>query len=292
MKKLLILGATGMAGHMLYNHFKSNRKYEVYNTCFREKADESSIILNIRDEKAVKEIIKRVNPDYVINCVGILIKGSKQSVENCVYVNSYFPHFVSRIIKENNSDAKFIHISTDCVFSGSKGMYKDTDIKDALDTYGMSKNLGEVINETDLTVRTSIIGPELKKDGEGLFHWLCIQPRKSHINGYTKTIWGGVTTLELAKAVDALLENNITGLYQLSNSTPINKYDLLALINTTFDLGITIEKVDGPDVNKSILNTQLDNFMYTVPGYDEMINELFTYMTKNNSLYEQYLRKK
>ena len=118
-----------------------------------------------------------IKPDYVINCVGVLIKGSKESIENAIYINAYFPHMLERIL--HNTTGKLIHISTDCVFSGEKGQYADNDPKDALDTYGMTKNLGEVVNTKDITLRTSIIGPELKNNGEGLFHWIYSQKRRT-----------------------------------------------------------------------------------------------------------------
>ena len=128
--------------------------------------------------------------------------------------------------------AKLIHISTDCVFSGRQGMYADNDFRDADDIYGRSKALGEIFSDKDLTIRTSIIGPELKRYGEGLFHWFMSQ--RERVNGYTKVFWSGVTTLELAKAIEYSLDNDVTGLFQLSNGVRISKYDLLVLFNEIF----------------------------------------------------------
>jgi dTDP-4-dehydrorhamnose reductase len=166
MKKILILGASGMAGHMIYYYFLSLQKYEIYTTCFRDKISEDSILLNVYDTDSIKTILQEIKPDYVVNCVGILIRGSKESPENAIYVNAYYPHLLARLVHELTSAGKLFHISTDCVFSGNKGNYQDTDTKDALDLYGMTKNLGEIIDERDLTIRTSIIGPELKEKGD------------------------------------------------------------------------------------------------------------------------------
>jgi dTDP-4-dehydrorhamnose reductase len=288
MKKVLILGASGMAGHIVYYYFLTLGKFRLYTVCFRNKIKEDSIVLDVYNTEELKTVLNKINPDYVINCVGILIKGSKTSPENAVYINAYFPHLLSRIINENNPSAKLIHISTDCVFSGSKGCYEDFDTKDALDIYGMTKNLGEIDDKHNLTIRTSIIGPELKKNGEGLFHWVFQQRQKEYLNGYDKSIWGGVTTLEFAKAIEKLIEYNVTGLYQLTNGERISKYELIMFIVQQFELRIAVHKIDGEAIDKSILPSLRKNFQYFVPSYQTMIKELYEFMCINQDLYKQY----
>ena len=172
MKKILILGASGMAGHMIYYYFSSLKKYHIFTVCHTMPLNENSFMLDIYNTEKLTKILIDTKPDIIINCIGVLIKGAQKSIENTVYINAYYPHLLVHIIEKDLKDVKLIHISTDCVFSGKKGNYTVDDIKDALDVYGMTKNLGEIINKRDLTIRTSIIGPELKKDGEGLFHWL------------------------------------------------------------------------------------------------------------------------
>lgn len=287
MKKILIIGATGMAGHMIYKHLQEKNEFDLSTACYRNKIDEKSYILDVREEKEVSGLIRYIKPDYVINCVGVLIKGSKDSIENAIYINAYFPHMLERLLI--NTKAKLIHISTDCVFSGEKGQYADNDPKDALDTYGMTKNLGEVVNSKDITLRTSIIGPEIKNNGEGLFHWIYSQKQKDSIQGYEKSIWSGITTHELAKAIYSLLNTDISGLIQLSNNEPITKHDLLCIINDTFNLGIQINKVDGPIIDKSIISSKLPDFRYVVPTYANMMHELKMFMIRNKELYTQYL---
>jgi dTDP-4-dehydrorhamnose reductase len=232
-----------------------------------------------------------VQPDYVVNCIGVLIKGSQSNVANAIYINAYFPHLLAKLIDENTDKGRLIHISTDCVFSGSKGMYKDSDIKDALDTYGMTKNLGELINDNSLTVRTSIIGPELKANGEGLFHWIFSKRDNDSINGYTKSIWGGVTTLELAKFIDTAISKNITGLYQLSNSIGISKYKLLRLIVDAYSLPLRVDETPGIVCDKSIIQSYKKDFKYNVPDYPAMISELYDFMIENKAVYNQYWSK-
>ncbi|WP_373398913.1 sugar nucleotide-binding protein [Algoriphagus halophilus] len=124
-------------------------------------------------------------------------KGFSRKSKNSIFINSYFPHWL--VSEADKYGGQVIHISTDCVFSGKKGGYIEADFRDADDIYGRGKALGELIGGRHLTLRTSIIGPELKSNGEGLFHWFMNQ--KGETNGYTKAIWGGVTTFELAKVI-------------------------------------------------------------------------------------------
>ena len=285
MKKVLILGAGGMAGHMVYYYFDSLQKYRLYTVCHKTPLTEHSFILDVCDANKLATILIDIQPDIIINCIGILIKGSEKSIKNAIYINAYYPHLLSDIISKNLQSSKLIHISTDCVFSGEKGNYTFDDKKDALDVYGMTKNLGEVINEKDLTIRTSIIGPELKKNGEGLFHWLFSNRAAKELNGYTKSVWSGITTLELAKAIDFAINTDLIGLQQLSNNTQITKYELLKLIASQFNLPVEIKPVDGIISDKSIISSISG---YNVPSYFEMLNDLHNFMSKNKKLYTQY----
>lgn len=288
-KKLLILGATGMAGHVAYTYLNETNKYDIATICHSGKIEPNSYELDIYDTNRLKEIIEKEKPDAIINCIGILIKGSRNNPANAIYVNAYFPHKLSEILHSVLPDSKVIHISTDCVFSGEEGNYKDSDVKNALDTYGMTKNLGELINENDLTIRTSIIGPELKKNGEGLMHWVFNQREAGELNGYQKSIWGGVTTLELAKIIDAALDKGITGLYQVSNNEGITKYDLVSLIVKEFNLSIKVNPVEGVICDKSIWNSERKDISYKVSSYEKMISEIHEFMIFHKSLYKQYL---
>lgn len=277
-----------MAGHIVYQYFSEKKEYEMFNVTFRNKYTEDSRIIDVRDEQSVKSVIQSIRPDIVINCIGILIKGTKSSLENAIFVNSYFPHMLSRLLHQVVPDARLIHISTDCVFSGKKGGYVDSDEKDALDFYGMSKNLGEIVNDKDLTIRTSIIGPEIKKSGEGLFHWIFEQKPAGSLNGYTKSIWGGVTTLELARVIDFCIQNCVTGLYQASNNQPISKYDLIKTIVEEFGLPISISSIEGVVCDKSIVNTVLGTMNYDVPSYEAMIRDVHRFMIDHKEMYTQY----
>lgn len=283
MKKVLLFGATGMAGHVVYYYLRSTGKYDITNVVYRTPLTEDSIIVDVTDRDSVHEVVHKVKPEIIINCIGILIKGSKEHPDNAILINAYFPHLLKRLSDE--IDAKLIHISTDCVFSGKKGNYGEDDFRDADDIYGRSKALGEIINDKDLTIRTSIIGPELKKNGEGLFHWFMHQ--HGQINGFKTAIWGGVTTLELAKALDVAIQQEKNGLIQLSNGVGISKYDLLILIKEIWNKqDVEILPCNVNEVNKSI--TKSSQFDYNVPSYRYMLEEQFVWMKEHSNLYTFY----
>lgn len=283
-KKVLVLGSTGLIGHQVYNYLKSKSDYELSNVSYRKKLQDDTILLDVRNEKKLVDTIKKIKPQYIINCIGVLINGANANPENAIFINAYMPHRLARLADEIG--AKLIHISTDCVFSGNKNEpYIETDEKDGKDTYAKTKGLGEIINDKHLTLRTSVVGPELKSDGEELFHWFMTQ--SGSINGFKKAIWSGVTTLELAKAVHWAIENEITGLYHVTNNKSINKNDLLNLFKKYTKKDIEIVAIDGKAVDKSFIDTR-QGMNYSIPDYDEMIEKLVNLINTNRELYAQY----
>ena len=284
LKRVLILGSTGLIGHQIYNYLKNDGNYELHNIAFREKIEKDTIILDARDENNLIEQIKILKPEYIINCIGILISASNKDPQSAIFLNAYMPHRLEALSDKIN--AKLTHISTDCVFSGSKKEpYIENDYKDGKDTYAKTKGLGEIISDKHLTLRTSVVGPELKTDGEELFHWFMNQ--EDEISGFTKSIWSGVTTIELAKAVKWSIENNITGLYHVTNNSSITKYELLKLFKKYTKKKIEIKKVDGKDIDKSFIDTRL-LLDYEIPTYEKMISDMVDLINDNRSLYFQY----
>lgn len=281
-KKILLFGATGMAGHIAYYYLSSLNRYEVIDIVYRTPLTEHSIIVNVTDKNDVAKLVREQKPDIILNCVGVLIKGSKEHPDNAIYINAYFPHHLKTLADEVG--AKLIHISTDCVFSGKKGNYTEKDFRDADDVYGRSKAMGEVINDKDLTLRTSIIGPELKNNGEGLFHWFMNQ--ENEVNGFQTAIWGGITTLELAKIIDIVIQENKCGLIQLSNGIGISKYDLLQLFKKIWNKKIEILPYNGNGIDKSIACSEV--FDYEIPSYEQMLIDQFQWMNDHRDLYKQY----
>jgi len=276
MRSILILGSTGMAGHMIFNHLDRLRKYKLYNISYRSKLNNSTIICDVTNQAELESILFKLRADVVINCIGVLLKGSKEDAKNAIYINSYLPQLLS--VKVNEYGGKLIHLSTDCVFSGKKGGYLETDFRDADDLYGRSKALGEIINKTDLTIRTSIIGPELKKNGEGLFNWIMRQ--NGQISGFTRVYWSGITTCELSKFIEFAILNDLTGLVHATNNQKINKYDLIKLIIDIYSLKkISLIPNSEKVADKSLINSRSD-FNYLFPTYKQMIEQLLNVQNK------------
>ncbi|UYI78239.1 MAG: SDR family oxidoreductase [Fusobacterium varium] len=284
-KKVLIIGSKGMAGHMI-KEYLIQKEYDVYGT-FREKEEKNlemnEFYLDAFDKGKLEEILKKVKPDFVINCIGILNQFAENNPDIAIYVNGYFPHYLDRLSEKYGY--KLIHITTDCVFSGKKGNYTEDDFRDADSYYGRSKAIGEVNNNKTLTFRTSIIGPDINKDGIGLFNWFMKQEGK--IKGYSNVFWSGVTTLELAKAIEASFNQNISGIVHLVNNKKISKYDLLKLFSKYMNKDIEIEKYEDYFSDKSLIRTKED-FNYKVPEYEKMIEELSEWIKNKNYSYEYY----
>jgi len=282
MKKIIILGATGLIGHQVYFQLKANKDFSVFSFAHQKKISQATMLLDARDEHLLEKVVVGINPDVIVNCMGVLIAEANRTPENAIFLNAYIPQRLKTIA--NTLGAKLVHISTDCVFSGKKGSYTEDDIRDAEDTYGRAKAMGEVTESPHITLRTSVVGPEIKK-GEELFHWFMLQEGK--IKGFTKSFWSGVTTLELAKAVEWAIDKDIQGLYHITNGVPINKYELLMLFKKHTKKQIEIESVEGKVTNKSFLDTRKD-VNYAVPSYEEMIREMVDGIKSQGSLYHQY----
>lgn len=270
-KRVLVLGASGMLGHIVYDVFKSDKDLDVYAVSRKEKISDDTILLDVTDKDKLWNTLAEIRPHFVVNCVGVLIKGSNSNPENAIYINALLPHQLASMGREMGF--RLIHISTDCVFNGEKGNYIETDNPDAKDIYGKSKALGEIINEIDLTIRTSIIGPELKQNGEGLLHWFLTQ--KGTVKGYKNAFWSGVTTLELAQIIYELYDKTVTGIKQIAPDTKISKYDLLYKLNGIFKKQLDILPDEKIKVDKSLLKSSVN---VLVKDYDDQITELRNYM--------------
>lgn len=282
--KVLILGSAGLIGHQVYNYLQDCGNYEMYNISNRNKIQDDTILLDARNEQNFIEKIINIRPQYIINCIGILIRSSDYNPEDAIFLNSYLPHRLFRLAEKIN--AKLIHISTDCVFSGDKkGPYVEVDEKDGRGMYAKTKGLGEIVHDKHLTLRTSVIGPELKRDGEQLFQWFMDQ--SDSIDGFTNAIWSGVTTTELAKAVKWSIDYKISGLYQVTNNLSISKYDLLKLFQKYTKKEINIEPQREKYVDKSFIDTRL-LINYKIPSYDQMISDMVNLIVDNRALYSHY----
>lgn len=281
MKKILVIGIKGMAGHVIYRYLQNNKNFTVFGVARNIEPSKTIFNLDVSDTVELNKIVNDHQFDYIINCIGILNQDAESNPSKAIWFNSYFPHFLEEITK--GSESKVIHISTDCVFNGKQGNYSEAGIKNGEGFYAQSKALGEIDNSKDLTIRTSIIGPELNTKGIGLFNWFMRQA--GEINGYTTAVWSGVTTLELAKAIDYTILHPLSGLVHLTNGEPVNKFDLLHLFKEVWDKkDIKIKAFEGKVVDKSLKKSE--RFNYQVPSYKEMLLDQHNWMRNFANLYE------
>lgn len=278
-QKVVVLGSQGMAGHIMAEVLDKTGDYKVLGVA-RQEGKYVDKILDMTDTNALEKYLEEVRPGYVVNCVGALVSQSTNDVATAILLNSFLPNLLSEIGRKLNY--KLIHISTDCVFSGKDGGYKEDSFRDGDDNYARSKALGEVVNGKDLTIRTSIIGPELKSNGTGLLDWFLKQ--EGTINGYTQAYWSGITTLELAKATVEFMKQDISGLYQLCPKDKISKYELLELFNDIWGKEVEIIPFDDYRVDKSLISTRTD-FDYSVPEYEKMLVEMKEWMVNHPEYY-------
>ena len=275
--KVMLLGSAGMAGHVLKHELqKISDIIELVDVARSSELTRPKIEMDVTDFMVLREIINEGDFDFIINCVGILNAFAEDNPNQAILVNAYFPHFLESITKK--SSLRIIHLSTDCVFSGSKGDYIETDPKDGDGFYGQSKALGELDNDKDLTIRTSIIGPDLKQDGIGLFNWIINQ--EGVINGFSNAYWSGVTTIQLAKSIiEFILQNDPpVGVVHLTNNEKISKYELLKIIQQVFKLAhVKVVESKEHKTDKSIVNNRKE-LQLKIPSYHQMIMEMKKWM--------------
>lgn len=283
MKKILVLGSTGMAGHTITLYFKE-KGYDVTAYSVVPFTYCRNIVGDAFNQSEFTQTLLQDDYDAIINCIGILNQVAEENPAKAVYLNSYLPHFIADTIK--TSKTKLIHMSTDCVFAGNTGPYFENSLRDGRTFYDRSKGLGEVEDKKNLTFRNSIIGPDMNENGIGLFNWFIKQ--NGEINGYTGALWTGVTTLTLAKAMEKAIEESLSGLYNLVNNESISKYELLKLFNKHFrNNRISIQKNNQLQLDKSLRNSRTD-FSFVVPSYEQMIIEMKEWVVSHPELYSHY----
>lgn len=278
--RILILGGDGMLGHQLLRHFSQKR--DTRTTLRRPLAQYTKTGLftaantidrvDVCDFDTVHQAITGFRPDAVINATGIVKQRAEaeQAIPS-IEINALFPHRMALLCAQTGT--RFVHMSTDCVFSGQKGNYTEQDVPDASDIYGRSKLLGEVLDAPGITLRTSIIGHELSRK-TGLLEWFLAQ--QGTIRGYRNAIFSGFTTIEMARIIDMLLTRfpQAHGLYHVS-SEPISKYDLLCRIRDRMGLSTRIEPDDDFRCDRSLDSSRFRAaFNYQPPAWKVMIDEL------------------
>ncbi len=279
--RLLILGGSGMLGHQLWRGLHA--QHDTWVTLRRPVADfavhnlfdEAKAIQfdDITDDTALERALGQAKPEAVINCVGLIKQRDEASDEALTLrVNAEFPHRLAKRCGE--AGARLIHFSTDCIFAGTKGNYTESDPSDAADLYGQSKHQGEVADAHSVTLRTSVIGHELATN-LALLDWFLSQ-RGQAISGFTKAIYSGFTTLEMARIVDRILTQHpaLSGVWHVA-SEPISKFALLQLCREKLGWEGVIEPNDEFVCDRSLNADRFNQATgYTPPSWEAMISEL------------------
>lgn len=281
--RVLVLGCNGMAGHLISLYFKENG-HEVFGFDRRKSELVDSFAGNAMDPSVIEKLIGKNKYDGVINCIGILNQFAEENKAIAVYLNSFFPHQLAQLTE--GTKTQIVHMSTDCVFSGKRGRYTETDLRDGTTFYDRSKALGELEDEKNITLRNSIVGPDINKAGIGLLNWFMQQ--NGEVSGFTGAMWTGQTTLQLAKTMERALKDHAHGLYNAVPDTSISKCDLLGLFNKYIRKEkVTVVPVNKMAVDKSLKRERWD-FDYRIPDYEKMVAELAEWMREHRNLYPHY----
>ncbi len=254
--KLLIIDTAGMAGSAMAKYMRQHGH------------DVTPYDDDLFDRGKIGERLDCGRFDAVINCAAIVNRHADEEPDRAVYINAYLPHYLAALTKGTRTVV--VHRSTDCVFSGEKGSYTVNDRPDGQSIYARTEALGEIINEKDLTIRTSLIGVH-RRDGEGLLDWFLRQ--RGEVKGYANAVWTGISTLEFARQTENLIERKAHGLIHLVPDRSISKYELLCLFEKYFPAGRKIVRWENDRVDKSLIPFT-GGYSLNMPGYEEMIEEI------------------
>jgi dTDP-4-dehydrorhamnose reductase len=261
--RVTVLGSKGMAGHVIARYLRE-QGHEV-EAVYRSQLD-------VENPISVTAFFETLDTDFVVNAIGLLVAPSIARPDRAVTINSWWPHYLAHRLV--NARTRLIHLSTDCVFDGASGPYTEHAIHTETNAYGSSKSLGEINSNKDITMRMSIIGPELK-NGTGLLNWAISNPQPE-LPGWANAYWNGITTLQLAKCIDQWINNpTVTGIYHVvDNNVSTDKYSLLCKINDVYELGKTITKTLGPKSVNKILQDTRGQIDWQIPNYHAQLREL------------------
>ena len=288
--KIVILGANGLLGNTIAKYFFERADYQTIAVIrnfskiklFNEKYHKNFLVIdNILDYNATKKKLQVLRPDILINCLGITnkekIKNSSQ-IENLININSLLPHKIQRICFEMGT--RLIHLSTDCIFSGSRGFYNESDTPDPTDIYGRSKLLGELDFENTLTIRKSVIGHELVSR-KGLLEWFLHQ--NNSVQGYKDVFFSGLTVLELAKLIDKYIfpRTDLKGILNISGES-ISKFDLLKIISDIYKKSIEIIPNQSIKINRTLNSSRFNKLTgYKPNSWPVLIKSMYEFNLLN-----------
>lgn len=288
-QRVLVLGVSGMLGHEMFRVLSSMPHLEVFGAA-RSGHFLKSVVPDVREHiflgtdvlhlDSIAKLLEKVRPSVIVNCVG-LVKQLESASDPLIAlpINAIFPHQLARLAALLK--ARVIHISTDCVFSGDRGAYREDDIPDAADLYGRSKLLGELTDGDTITLRTSIIGRELQ-GAHSLVDWFLHST--GSVKGFSKAVFSGLTTHELAKVVGMVIgRSDLRGLWHVS-AAPIDKYSLLRLLNEIYKRNVFIEEDAAFRIDRSLDSTRFTRSTgYVAPSWAEMIRTMHTMDVKEKN---------
>lgn len=281
--KFLVLGCNGMAGHMISLYLKE-QGHDVLGFARTKSKLVDSVAGDAKEADFIKEVVGINKFDSIINCIGMLNQFAENNKADAAYLNGFLPHYLAQLTEGTNTQV--IHMSTDCVFSGARGQYTETDFPDGATFYDRSKALGEIEDDKNVTLRNSIVGPDIKKSGIGLLNWFMQQ--HGEVQGYIGAMWTGQTTLQLAKTMEVAARERAYGLYNAVPDTSISKCELLRLFNKYLRKDkVIIVPVDKMAADKSLKRTRWE-FDYKIPDYEKMISELAEWIKIHRALYLHY----
>jgi dTDP-4-dehydrorhamnose reductase len=271
-----------MAGHVMAAELRE-RGFDVISTYSHHRVPDA-VYFSALDTQGYGRFFGSLQVDAVVNCIGVLVSDSTQSPLRALHANTFLPKYLEAIYRLSNT--KVVHISTDCVFDGARGPYSVSDTPTETSMYGLTKALGEVDNSKDVTLRTSIIGPELatrKSSSPGLLEWILRQPEGSSVRGFSRCIWSGISTLELADAADWALRGDATGVHHVSREVGISKHDLLVLVSEVFSRGLRVTACADKEINKHLVPSE-GSFPVKC-DYADMLRRLQQYIEARPHLY-------
>ncbi|MBR6055414.1 MAG: sugar nucleotide-binding protein [Bacteroidales bacterium] len=280
--RVFVIGCNGLIGHVIALYFKE--RGHVVSGYDPELADfvpqyRGSYYSGSQIEAAIKEF----KPDAIINCTAVVNQTAEDNKAEAAYINTYFPHLLEGLTAQTG--IVVVHRSTDCIFSGAKGQYVLEDTPDATSFYARTKAVGELDNNKDITIRVSLIGPALKDDDGSLLNWYLKQ--QGSVNGYMNAIWTGLTTLEYAKTVENLLNQNAHGVFQAAPDSPVSKFQLISLFEKYFPAGRSIVPVNNKRVDKSLVPFW-GNYHIKIKDYEPQIIEMKEWIESHPDLYPAY----
>lgn len=283
--KFVVFGASGMAGHLISLYLKE-RGHDIIGFSRRGVPFlNCQVIGDVCDESLVRSTISDTRPDVVINCIGVLNRFAEADPKGAAYLNGEFPHLLARTCE--GSHTRVFHMSTDCVFAGNSAPYTEDSVPDGKSVYDRTKAAGELNDGVNLTFRNSVVGPDMNPKGIGLFNWFMAQ--EGPVDGFTNAVWTGLTTLELARAMESAAYEHASGLVNMVPEGNISKYELLLLFNEYFRGG-SIEVTENPSfvLDKTLVRTNFD-LSFRPAGYVQQVREMAEWVHAHYDLYPHYM---